>query len=80
MLPVTTVNAKGKSHQGRRAIRYPGITRDARSLGVAREHLWQVLTGRRKSRSLLKRYRALKHEQKLVPFPAGRKNGTEGGR
>ena len=37
-----------------------GICADAKTLGVTREHLWYVLTGRRRSRSLLLRYRGLK--------------------
>ena len=43
----------------RSAVRYPGISRHAAELGVRREHLWMVLTGRRESRSLLSRYAVL---------------------
>lgn len=38
----------------------PGITQDARTLGVNRTHLFRVLKGERKSKSLLRRYRQLK--------------------
>jgi len=41
-----------------------GITLDAEALGVTRTHLYLVLTGNRESKPLLKRYRALKREQK----------------
>lgn len=47
-----------ESPDGRRVM-FPGINADARTLGVHRGHLWQVLTGRRNSASLLKRYAAL---------------------
>ena len=43
--------------------RYRGITRHAEQLGVRREHLWMVLTGRRESRSLRERYAALVREE-----------------
>ena len=43
-----------------------GITTHAKQLGVHRIHLWLVLTGRRQSRSLIKRYRALKKEPAKV--------------
>ena len=46
--------------------RYPGITRHAEQLGVRREHLWMVLTGRRESRSLRARYAALVREEKMA--------------
>ena len=38
----------------------PGISADARALGVTRQHLWMVLQGERRSPSLLMRYKALK--------------------
>ena len=40
----------------RRRVRFPGICTHADLLGVTREHLWQVLSGRRESRRLMKRY------------------------
>ncbi len=40
-------------------IRYYGIVRHARQLGVSQPHLWMVLTGKRPSRSLMARYREL---------------------
>lgn len=43
-----------------RRIRFHRIVADAQTLGVSRVHLWQVLTGRRQSKTLLARYRALK--------------------
>ena len=39
---------------------HQGIVADAKALDVHRIHLWLVLTGRRQSRSLVRRYRALK--------------------
>lgn len=47
-----------------RPHRFTGITYDARELGVSHPHLWMVLTGKRKSVALMKRYRALKKQQK----------------
>ena len=41
-------------------VKYAGIMADAASLGVHRIHLYLVLSGRRESRSLLRRYRQLK--------------------
>ena len=41
-----------------------GITRDAKELGVTRQHLWAVVTHRRESKPLLGRYRALKRSQR----------------
>lgn len=40
----------------------PGICADARRLGVSRMHLWAVLTGRRESEPLMRRYRAFRGE------------------
>ncbi len=49
----------------REARRFPGITRDAAELGVSRVHLWKVLTGRRSSLSLTRRYGELKGECRM---------------
>lgn len=38
----------------------PGICADARRLGVSRMHLWAVLSGRRESVPLMRRYRELR--------------------
>jgi hypothetical protein len=57
MLRVTERKSNGK-----RRVTFRGISRSARALGVTREHLWQVLTARRKSRRLLARYIELKGE------------------
>ena len=43
----------------KRRVVYPNISRHADELGCRREHLWMVLTGRRKSRRLLARYQEL---------------------
>lgn len=40
--------------------RFPKIGLAAAALGVDRSHLWRVLTGRRRSRSLSARYAAWK--------------------
>lgn len=41
----------------RKRHRISGITAAAKALGVTRQHLYLVLTGQRRSESLLKRYR-----------------------
>lgn len=46
---------KAVPHQSK-AARYPGVTIAARDLGVTRYHLWAVISGRRKSAPLLKRW------------------------
>jgi hypothetical protein len=56
---VEPVKAKSGAKAKAGRTRYPGITRHARMLGVTYPHLWQVLTGRRASRRLIARYRAL---------------------
>lgn len=43
-----------------RTIRFPNIVSDAKSLGVSRIHLYFVLSGRRESPGLLRRYHDLK--------------------
>lgn len=50
---------KSKNKTSRREVRFPGIQRHSEALKVSREHLWQVLTGRRTSKRLLQRYREL---------------------
>ena len=47
-----------KKHK--RRVRFPGLCTDAEDLGVHRNHLYMVLAGLWQSRSLLKRYTALK--------------------
>lgn len=39
--------------------RFPGITRDAKTLNVSRAHLYMVLTGARTSAALSRRYAKL---------------------
>ena len=51
----TTVKRKRKQS----GWRFRGITRDAERLGVTRVHLYLVLAGKRASRSLMQRYRAI---------------------
>lgn len=46
-----------------RSVRFPGIMRDARRLGVHRNHLYLVLTGNRQSPGLLNRYKKLHKER-----------------
>ena len=58
MLRVITRETKPKPSR----VKYVGIVSDARALGVSYPHLWQVLTGRRKSKSLMRRYHALKRK------------------
>lgn len=40
--------------------KFPGIAGDARTLGVSRTHLYLVLSGKRSSARLLKRYLKLR--------------------
>jgi len=63
MLRATPRKREAKSPLPNRTIRYPSIGADAKKLGVHRVHLWQVLTGRRQSKSLLRRYHTLKRGQ-----------------
>ena len=44
----------------------PGICGDAKRLGVRREHLWMVLTGRRHSKPLIQRYHALQRVKRAA--------------
>lgn len=48
------------------ATRFPGISKDAKKLGCTRQHLWYVLTGKRKNQRILNDYVALGPVQKLV--------------
>ena len=52
-----SLEKKQKVTRRRGATRFPRIGEAAAALGVDRTHLWRVLTGRRPSRSLLRRYR-----------------------
>lgn len=45
---------------------FPGITEHARKLGCSRPHLWQVLTGRRQSARLRKRYEQLMRAERAA--------------
>jgi hypothetical protein len=56
------MKAKRKIGRGNK-VRFPGIVAQARALGVSRIHLWYVMTGRRDSNPLMRRYRALKRAQ-----------------
>lgn len=62
MLRATSTNEQPKksSLPGRVGhVRFPGICRHAELLGVHRTHLYQVLSGGRRSVSLLRRYNAI---------------------
>ncbi len=50
---------KNVPQQTRRNVRFSGIKRHARELGVTHPHLWRVLVGERTSPGLLARYRHL---------------------
>jgi hypothetical protein len=50
--------AKSEPKRGGCRVRFPGIVRHAKSLGVERSHLYRVLTGERQT-PLLARYQAL---------------------
>jgi hypothetical protein len=43
-----------------RQVRFPGLMTAAHTLGVHRNHLYQVLAGKRTSHSLTRRYNAWK--------------------
>src|SRR4051812_36036379 len=51
----------------KRQVQFAGICKDAKALGVCREHLYRVLTGKRTSQSLLKRYLELKSKSNKPP-------------
>jgi hypothetical protein len=55
---VTVTKTETKAKPGRDC--YKGIVRDARKLGVSRQHLFYVLEGLRESPRLLRRYNKLK--------------------
>lgn len=54
----TTTKSKPKKPRG--PTKFPGIKDDAAALGVDRVHLFRVLTGKRQSHSLKRRYAELK--------------------
>jgi hypothetical protein len=54
--------ARKENLKAGRRVRFPGIGRHARALGVSASHLWRVLAGERSSRSLAARYAALKEK------------------
>jgi len=45
-----------------RQVRFPGLMTAAQTLGVHRNHLYLVLSGKRTSHSLLRRYNAWKED------------------
>lgn len=54
---------------------FPNIVEDARRLGVSRMHLWAVLSGRRESSGLVRRYSAMK-ERRQAPRTAAATSRT----
>jgi hypothetical protein len=58
---------KRPHHKLPRGPRHAGICRHAEALGVSRGHLHMVLTGRRGSKSLLRRYQELRRRQAAAP-------------
>lgn len=57
------MSAKTTTKKLRRKVRYPGIVTDAEALNVTHQHLRLVLDGKRASKPLIARYRALKEQQ-----------------
>ncbi len=57
---IHNMSATRSKSKPRRQVRFPGLVTDAEALGVHRNHLYLVLSGRRVSKSLTNRYRALK--------------------
>jgi len=43
--------------------RYPGLAQEASELGYSYGHLWSVISGRRKSRSLMEKHAEYKRQQ-----------------
>lgn len=60
----TAITAWAKSRIKKESKRFIGISAAAARLGVHRGHLWAVLAGKRESRSLLKRYEALRRSKR----------------
>jgi hypothetical protein len=60
-----TIADKAETRKRKRnpRVKFHGICADAVSLGVCRQYLFDVLTGRKQSRSLTVRYEALKGTQ-----------------
>jgi hypothetical protein len=56
-----------KWRTGKRRTWHHGIGADAAALGVCRQYLWYILTGRKQSRSLTRRYADLKASQPNEP-------------
>lgn len=56
-------NEKARLEFGVSRVVIPGITSDARKLGVDRTHLYRVLKGERVSKRLMRRYQELKKKQ-----------------
>jgi hypothetical protein len=65
MLPI--LEMKSESKPPKRQVQFFGICADAKALGVSREHLYRVLTGRRTSQSLMKRYLELRSKRDKPP-------------
>lgn len=59
MLRVTSRKTKRKNAR----VKYVGIVSDAATLGVTQQHLYLVLEGKRRSRSLLIRYQELQRKK-----------------
>lgn len=58
-----TVKRKSGQDMTRRSVRFPGLMNAAHKLGCHRNHLYLVLTGKRTSHSLLRRYHQLKGQR-----------------
>ena len=63
------MKAATRAAKKNRPKRFKGICADAIALNVTRVHLWQVLTGRRESKPLLKEYRELKKTGAVAASP-----------
>ena len=64
-IDAVTKQVAAKSERRKRAKRIPGICASAQLLGVSRQHLYAVLTQKRKgSKSLLSRLKALRQLQR----------------
>jgi hypothetical protein len=56
---IMTATPRNIKRRRRDRVRFPGICRHAKLLGVHRIHLYLVLSGNRTGHSLLRRYKAL---------------------
>jgi hypothetical protein len=81
---VTSEGRQAKKTVRRRVVQsgwvFRGITKQAAELNVSRVHLWLVLTGRRSSPPLMRRYHAHYARLPLTPHASPSAQARENGR